>query len=247
MKYASEKRLGRGRIVWLPADKKIDPVGIAVGVPTFLKMFPYPLLKGNLSSVFADPNSIILTQSVAKALFGDQDAMNKVIRIDNQYNVKVTGLMKDLPRNSTMQFDFLFPRSFNEAIDPRAKKETTNWLGYSTPGYVELKPGVNADAFQNKIRDIVFQHAQDKSTRIEVFLQPAKNWHLLTQFKDGRPVDGLISYVRIFGIIGTLVLVIACINFVNLSTARAEKRAREVGVRKSIGSLRSDLIPAFSF
>jgi ABC-type antimicrobial peptide transport system permease subunit len=225
-------------------DKKINPQGFAVGAD-FLKMFPYPLLKGNLGSVFADPNSIILTQSVAKALFGDKDPMNKVIRMDNQYNVKVTGLMKDVPLNSTIQFAFLLPYSFKEATNPGAKKERVNWLSYSTPGYLELKPGVNADVFQNKIKDIVFQHAQDKTTKIEVFLQPAKNWHLLTQYKDGRPVDGLISYVRMFGIIGILVLVIACINFVNLSTARAEKRAREVGVRKSIGSLRRDLILQF--
>ena len=244
VKYASERGWEGQQHSLIIGDKKIDPSGFAVGVD-FLKMFPYPLMKGNVRSVFTDPNSIILTESVAKALFGEHDPMNKAIRIDNQYNVKVTGVMKDVPANSTLKFSFLLPYSFIDATNPAAKQERTNWVGYSTPEYVELQPGTNADVFQNKIKDIVFKHAQDKTTKIEVFLQPAKNWHLLTQFADGKPVDGLIAYVRMFGIIGILVLVIACINFVNLSTARAEKRAREVGVRKAIGSLRRDLIFQF--
>ena len=243
VRYASERGWS-GSHSLVVGDKRLRASGSAVGTD-FLRMFPYPLVKGNVNSVFADPNSIILTEFVAKALFGNQDPINKVIRIDNQYNIKVTGLMKDAPLNSTLQFQFFLPHSFIEATDPRAKKERTDWQSYSTPEYVELQPGADAQAFKNKIKDIVWDHAQDKSTKIEVFLQPAKNWQLLTQFKDGKPVDGVIEYVRMFGIIGILVLVIACINFINLSTARAEKRAREVGVRKAVGSLRSDLIFQF--
>ncbi len=243
VRYASERGWA-GSHSLVVGDKKLRASGSAIG-SDFLRMFPYPLVKGNVNSVFADPNSIILTEFVAKALFGNQDPINKVIRIDNQYNIKVTGLMKDAPLNSTLQFQFFLPYSFIEATNPGAKKERTNWQSYSTPEYVELQPGADAEAFKNKIKDIVWNHAQDKSTKIGVFLQPAKNWHLLTQFKDGKPVDGVIEYVRMFGIIGILVLVIACINFVNLSTARAEKRAREVGVRKSVGSLRRDLIFQF--
>jgi ABC-type antimicrobial peptide transport system permease subunit/AraC-like DNA-binding protein len=243
VRYASERGWA-GSHSLVVGDKKLRASGSAIG-SDFLRMFPYPLVKGNVNSVFADPNSIILTEFVAKALFGNQDPINKVIRIDNQYNIKVTGLMKDAPLNSTLQFQFFLPYSFIEATDPGAKKERTNWQSYSTPEYVELQSGADAEAFKNKIKDIVWNHAQDKSTKIGVFLQPAKNWHLLTQFKDGKPVDGVIEYVRMFGIIGILVLVIACINFVNLSTARAEKRAREVGVRKSVGSLRRDLIFQF--
>ncbi len=243
VRYASERGWA-GSHSLVVGDKKLRASGSAIG-SDFLRIFPYPLVKGNVNSVFADPNSIILTEFVAKALFGNQDPINKVIRIDNQYNIKITGLMKDAPLNSTLQFQFFLPYSLIEATNPGAKKERTNWQSYSTPEYVELQPGADAEAFKNKIKDIVWNHAQDKSTKIEVFLQPAKNWHLLTQFKDGKPVDGVIEYVRMFGIIGILVLVIACINFVNLSTARAEKRAREVGVRKSVGSLRRDLIFQF--
>ena len=241
VKYASETD-GGGRHSLVIGDKKLDPQGLTVGTD-FLKMFPYPMAKGNINYVFADPNSIILTESAAKALFGNEDPMDKVIRIDNRANIKVTGVIRDVPVNSTLQFSFLLPSSFIEEINPAEQKQRTVWRNYSYPEYVELQQGANVDAFESKIKNIIAKH--DKLDKIEVILQPAKNWRLLTQFKNGKAVDGFISYVRMFGIIGILVLVIACINFVNLSTARAEKRAREVGVRKSIGSLRRDLILQF--
>src|SRR6202012_1088961 len=204
-----------------------------------------PMLKGNINSAFNDPNSIILTQSIATALFGDQDPMNKLIRIDNKNNVRVTGVMKDIPTNSTLQFFYLLPYSYSEQTYPETKKERTHWQNYSYPEYVELQPGADAGAFENKIKNIIAKHDPDQTTKIEVVLQPAKNWRLFAEFKNGKPADGIIQYVRMFGIIGILVLVIACINFVNLSTARAEKRALEVGVRKSVGSSRRDLIIQF--
>ncbi|MFI5163557.1 MAG: ABC transporter permease, partial [Sphingobacteriales bacterium] len=241
VKYASETDWG-GSHSLVVGDKKLNPRGLTVGAD-FLKMFPYPLVKGNVNSVFAGPNSIILTESVAKSLFGNQDPTDKVIRIDNQANVKVTGVMKDVPVNSTLQFSFLLPSSLIEELNPAEQKQRTVWRNYSYPEYVELQPGADVAAFESKIKNIIAKH--DKLDKIEVVLQPAKNWHLLTQFKNGKAVDGFITYVRMFGIIGILVLVIACINFVNLSTARAEKRAREVGVRKSVGSLRHDLIFQF--
>ncbi len=241
VKYASETDWGSQNSL-VVGDKKLDPQGLTVGTD-FLRMFPYPMLKGNINSVFSDPNSIVLTESIAKALFGDQDPINKVIRIDNKNNIKVTGVMKDLPVNSTLQFSYLLPYSYLEETYPDSKKERTHWQNYSYPEYVELKPGVDADVFENKIKNIFAKY--DQTNKIEVVLQPAKNWRLLAGFKNGKASEGLIQYVRMFGIIGILVLVIACINFVNLSTARAEKRAREVGVRKSIGSSRTDLIFQF--
>lgn len=241
VKHASETDWG-GQHSLVNGSTKLDPFGLTVGTD-FLKMFPYPMLKGSINSVFSQPNSIVLTESVARALFGERDPINKTIRVDNKINVTVTGVMKDLPANSTLQFSYLLPYSLVEQMYPDAKKERTHWQNYSYPEYVELQPGANADAFENKIKNIVQKH--DPTNKIEVILQPAKNWRLFTQFKNGKATDGIIEYVRMFGIIGILVLVIACINFVNLSTARAEKRAREVGVRKSIGSTRKDLIIQF--
>ena len=241
IKYAAERDWS-GQHSLVVGDKKLDPTGNAVGTD-FLKMFPYPLLRGDVNTVLNDPNSILLTESTAKALFGAQDPINKVIRIDNRNNVKVTGILKDVPVNSTLQFSFLLPYSYLEATFPASKSERTDWLNYSYPMYVELQPDANVDAFENKIKNVFAAH--DPGHKIEVVLQPARNWRLLTQFVNGKATDGFIQYVRMFGIIGMLVLVIACINFVNLSTARAEKRALEVGVRKSIGSSRKDLIIQF--
>ncbi|HEY4197431.1 MAG TPA: ABC transporter permease, partial [Mucilaginibacter sp.] len=243
VKYASETDWG-GQHSLVIGDKKLDPYGLSVGAD-FLKMFSYPMLKGNINSVFSNPNSIVLTESVAKALFGDQDPINKIIRIDNRNNVTVTGVMKDIPVNSTLQFSYLLPYSYIEQTYPETKKERTHWQNYSYLEYVELQPGTDADVFENKIKNIIAKHDPDQTTKIEVILQPAKNWRLLAQFKNGKAADGFIQYVRMFAIIGILVLVIAGINFVNLSTARAEKRALEVGVRKSIGSSRTDLIIQF--
>ena len=241
VKYASETDWGSQNSL-VVGDKKLDPSGLTVGTD-FLRLFPYPMLKGNVASVFSDPNSIVLTESVAKALFGNQDPINKIIRIDNKNNVTVTGVMKDIPANSTLQFSYLLPYSYLEEMNPDQKKERTHWQNYSYPEYVELKPGADAAAFENKIKNTFAKY--DQTNKIEVVLQPAKNWRLLSGFKNGKASEGLIQYVRMFAIIGLLVLVIACINFVNLSTARAEKRAREVGVRKSIGSSRTDLIFQF--
>ncbi len=236
VKYASETDWGSQHSL-VVADKKLNPYGLKVGTD-FLKMFPFPLVKGDGNTVFNEPNSIILTEWVAKALFGNEDPLNKVIRIDNQQNCIVTGVMKDVPANSTLQFNYLLPFNFSNKKEARA-----DWSNYSYPEYVQLQPGTNAAAFENKIKHMLAKH--DPDHKIEVILQPAKNWRLLTQFTNGRPTGGLIEYVRMFGIIGILVLIIACINFTNLCTARSEKRAREVGVRKAIGSQRKDLIGQF--
>jgi ABC-type antimicrobial peptide transport system permease subunit len=236
VRYASETDWGSQHSL-VVADKKLSPWGLQVGTD-FLKMFPFPLLRGNANTVFNEPNSIVLTESVAKALFGNEDPVNKMIRIDNQNNSIVTGVIKDVPANSTLQFRYLLPYGFAEQ-----KKVRTQWTNYSYPEYVELQPGTNAEAFENKIKNMLTKH--DASHKIEVVLQPARNWRLFTQFNNGRATGGLIEYVRMFGIIGILVLLIACINFTNLCTARSEKRAREVGVRKVIGSKRKDLALQF--
>ena len=159
VKYASETDWG-GQHSLVIGDKKLDPFGLTVGTD-FLKMFPYPMLKGNINSVFSDPNSIVLTESVAKALFGDQDPINKTIRIDNKNNVTVTGVMKDLPTNSTFQFSYLLPYSYLEQTYPDTKKERTHWQNYSYLEYVELQPGTDADAFESKIKNIIAKHDQD--------------------------------------------------------------------------------------
>src|SRR3569833_3680320 len=226
-------------------DKKLLINGGTVA-PDFLKIFQYPLVTGNVNSDLNDPYSIVIDEATSKSLFGADDPINKLIRIDNQYNVKVSGVMKDFPANSSMQFHFLIPFSFAEKTQNWMKNARTNWYNNSYQIFVGLQPGVTAAQISAKVKNLIYQNVPtDRTYKPEVMLHALKDWRLYSDFKNGRIAGGFIDYVRMFSIIGGLILLIACINFVNLSTARSERRAREVGVRKAIGSLRRDLIFQF--
>jgi putative ABC transport system permease protein len=229
----------------LVGDKKLYLNGGGVG-SDFLKMFQFPLVKGNAASVLADPYSIVLTESTAKALFGDVDPMGKIVKIDNKDNLKVTGIVKDVPDNSSLSFRYLFPFQYLvDALD-WMKSAPTSWTNNSFQIFVMLQPNASSTELTPKIKDIVVKHSElMRPAKPQLILHALKDWHLHSDFKNGKISGGFIDYVRMFSIIGILVLLIACINFMNLSTARSEKRAREVGVRKAVGSQRSDLIFQF--
>lgn len=241
VKYAAQTDWGYQHSL-VAGEKKLHPYGLTVG-EDFLKMFSLPFVYGNANGVFKEPGSIVLTASVAKALFGDQDPLNKIIKVDNKNNVKVTAVVQDVPANATLQYSYLLPFGYDNETNAGAKKANTDWTNYSYPEYVQLQEGADVIAFENKIRNLLSLH--DNGRKIEVILQPAKNWRLLTGFVNGKPAGGFIEYVRIFAMTGILVLLIACINFTNLSTACSEKRAREVGIRKAIGSRRNHLVMQF--
>ncbi|NVM63382.1 putative permease [Mucilaginibacter sp. SG538B] len=229
----------------LVGNKKLYLAGGAAN-PDFLQIFKYTFVKGNAKDVFTQPNSVILNESTAIALFGNADPINKVVRYDNSQNLKVTGIIKDIPKNATIQFSFLTPFSFKEATEGWMKGARTMWTNNSFNMFLELQPGVTMEQIAPKIKNIVYDHSEQmRPGKPEVIIHPLKKWHLYNDFKNGKAVGGFIDYVRMFSVIGILVLLIACINFMNLSTARSEKRAREVGVRKAIGSQRSDLIAQF--
>ncbi|MFL9483311.1 ABC transporter permease [Chitinophagaceae bacterium LWZ2-11] len=216
----------------------------------FLKVFQYPLLQGDKNTVLNDPYSIVLTESTAKALFGNENPMNKFVRVDNLNNLKVTGILKDLPANTSFNFNYLIPFSYFEQTKSWVRERRAgNFGGNSFQQFVKLKPGVTYAQVAAKIVNIEKIDKTDKSDvngmNSEVILQPLKNWHLYGNYENGKETGGFIDYVRMFSIIGILVLLIACINFINLTTARSEKRAREVGVRKAIGSRRKQLIVQF--
>jgi hypothetical protein len=194
----------------LVGDKKFYMAGSHVA-GDFLKMFRFPLIRGNAATVLSDPYSIVLTESTAKALFGTEDPINKAIRFDNKDNLKVTGILQDLPANSTFTFNYLVPFSYLEATDDfthTARHRNFEWNGFQT--YVELKPGVSFDRVSARIRDI---EKVDKdnimSVVTNVILQPLQDWHLHGKYVNGKEAGGLIEYVRMFGIIGALVLLIA--------------------------------------
>ncbi|TFF33457.1 ABC transporter permease [Mucilaginibacter psychrotolerans] len=213
----------------------------------FLKIFPYAASQGNLTSALKDPYSIVITASTAKALFGTADAVNKVVRFDNHDNLKVTAVIKDLPANSTFQFKYLVPFKYFEISQNWVKEaRTSSFADNNFWQFVKLRPGVSYSSVAAKIRDIEKGETSSvNAINSNVIMQPMKDWHLYNSYKNGKATGGFIEYVRMFTIIGVFVLLIACINFVNLSTARFEKRAREVGVRKAIGSGRNDLIVQF--
>ncbi len=226
----------------LVGDKKLYLRGMRT-MPDFLKIFQYPLLIGNSNSILKDPYSIVLAESTAKSLFGTQSPINKIIRYDNKYDLKVTGIIKDCPDNSSLKFTYLVPFSFREQTTDWVKEARTQWGNNSFQIFVALQPNVSYAQVESKIRNLAKANSEMKTTT--VMMHPLKDWELYTDFENGKAVGGFIEYVRMFSIIGVLVLLIACINFTNLSTARSEKRAREVGVRKAIGSQRKDLIIQF--
>ncbi|HEY2581935.1 MAG TPA: ABC transporter permease, partial [Mucilaginibacter sp.] len=227
-------------------NKKFYLFGVQAG-GDFLRMFRYPFINGNANTALKDPFSIVLTESTARALFGNTDPVNKLVRVDNHDNLKVTGVIKDIPANSTFQFKYVIPFSYYEATYSYVKRARTRSFGNNSFGiYAELKPDASFAAVSAKIRDIEKREKDNiNAMNSNVILYPMLKWHLYNDFKNGKASSGFIDYVRIFTLIGTLVLLIACINFINLSTARSEKRAREVGVRKAIGSQRKDLIFQF--
>lgn len=227
-------------------DKKLYQSGAMAG-SDFLKIFSYTLIKGNANNALREPYSIVLSQATAKALFGNTDPINKTVRIDNNHDLNVTAVMKDVPENSTLQFNYIVPFSYYEFSEDWVKQAATNWQNKSFQTFVSLKPNVSYKKITLPIKELIKKYNPEEyeSFKAEVFLQPMKDWHLYADFKNGAPAGGLIGYVKMFSTIGLLILLIACINFMNLSTARSEKRAREVGIRKAIGSQRRDLILQF--
>jgi ABC-type antimicrobial peptide transport system permease subunit len=229
-------------------DKKLYLRGCIMG-SEFLTMFRFPLLQGNAASVLKDPYSIVLTENTARSLFGDKNPIGRTVRFDNKNDLKVTGVLKDLPSNSTFQFNYLVPFSYAEATESYVREGRK--YGFSQNSFsifVKLKPGISYAQVAPKIRDIEkTEKGSINAMNSNVILQPMRNWHLYGNYVNGKETGGFVVYVRLFSIIGSLVLLIACINFVNLTTARSEKRAKEVGIRKAIGSNRKELVLQFLF
>lgn len=227
-------------------DKKLYINGAQVN-GNFLRMFRYPLIQGDAGSVLKDPYSIVLSETTSKTLFGNDNAIGKYVRFDNAHDLKVTGIVQDPPANSTLKFKFIVPFSYFESINEGVKQQRT--LGYSQNSYqifVKLRPGASLEHVASKIKDIEKTETTSiNAMNSDVILQPMSHWHLYGNYENGVEKGGFLEYVKMFSIIGILVLLIACINFINLTTARSEKRAKEVGVRKAIGSDKQSLILQF--
>jgi putative ABC transport system permease protein len=245
VKYVAQADFG-GLHSLMTGDKKLYSNGLFAG-EDFLKIFRYPLLQGNAKDVLKQPASIVLTKSAAIALFGHTDPMNRIVRLDNLHDVKVSGVLADLPANSSLTFDYIIPFSYYIQTQYWIQQNLGNWNLNPIQTFIALQPNVSKDQGEAALRPIYKRYDHDgyQAEKMEAFIHPLKDWHLYSDFKNGVVSGGFIDYVRMFSIIGLLVLVIACINFTNLSIARSERRAREVGVRKAIGSLKRHIIIQF--
>ena len=201
-------------------------------------------MKGDPNTALKEPTSIVITESTAKTFFNEQDPINQLIKIDNGQELKVTGVVKDVPKQSAFRFDYVLPFSYYEATQGWVRNAKNNWNNNSFQMYVELHPGNLESDVNNSIKDLV-KNNNPKAPTAQLFLHPMSKWRLYSKFENGKNTGGMIDYVQLFTAIAIFVLIIACINFMNLATARSESRAREVGIRKSVGSRRKELIFQF--
>jgi len=207
---------------------------------TFLDMFSFPLLRGNPHTALNDMHSLVVTEKLSKKLFGNEDPMGKLVKIDNKETFRITGLVKDPPGNTRFQFEYLLPWSYLHHIG----EDDENWGNNSTRTYVLLKKNAGLASVQAKLRTLKGKYEKEE-TKWEMFLYPMNHWRLYSRFNGAVEDGGRIEFVKLSAIIAAFILLIACINFMNLNTARSEKRAKEVGIRKVVGARKGGLISQF--
>jgi ABC-type antimicrobial peptide transport system permease subunit len=233
-------------------EKKLSSVGqfMDEAAPEMLTL---KMVRGNWSGL-KDPNSIMLSASTAKALFGNSDPLDETVLINNKMTVKVTGVYDDLPQNSQFK-DIKFFSTWNLWVSENdwiQQRATNDWNNHFLKLYAEIPRGTNFETINNNIKDAELQKIkklenfkEQVARSPQVFLHPMSQWHLHPYTRNGVTDNKPIRMMRLVSIIGLFVLLLACINFMTLSTARSEKRAREVGVRKAIGSMRKQLVYQF--
>jgi putative ABC transport system permease protein len=239
VKYASHSTYPSGKLITV-GDKKINSKAVFAD-PNFVKIFDYKFIKGNPTQVLKDANTIILTKSFAEKLFGTEDPINKTIKLENKDILKVAAIIEDIPANNSIVFECLMPWALFEKREPWVKD--LNWGNNMCLTIVQLKDNAFFSKANAEILGIYKRN--QKGNNAEALLHPLNKWHLYNDFENGKSVGGKIDQLKIFLLLAFCILLIACVNFMNLSTARSEGRAKEVGVRKAIGSSRKSLINQF--
>ena len=210
-------------------------------------MLTLRILKGTRAGL-KDPYSIMLSASAAESVFGKENPINKTIKLDRSFDVKVTGVYEDLPDNTSFrEIKIMLPWELWLIQNPWAKQMTEPWGSNFSQTFVQIADNADMGKVSAKIKNVKLNNVGKEEAKYQwvVFLQPMRKWNLYNEFRNGVNTGGNIQYVWLFGIIGIFVLILACINFMNLATARSEKRAKEVGIRKAIGSVRWQLIKQF--
>jgi len=207
----------------------------------FFNIFSYHFIKGNANNALKQPNSIIITEKLAKTLFGNEDPMNKMVKRNNQLPLTVTGVIEDVPTNASFQFEFVLPWIMFE--DSNAWAKDSGWGSNFARTIVQLKDPSSLPRANKILKNMIERH--NEGNKNQVFLFPFGKQHLYSKFEDGKQAGGMVDQIHLFITLAICILLVACVNFMNLSTARSEERAKEVGIRKAIGSGRASLISQF--
>jgi ABC-type antimicrobial peptide transport system permease subunit len=227
-------------------NKKLGRGGI-YAEPSFPELFSLTMVKGTRNALL-DQSTALISASTAQAYFGDADPIGQLMTIDQEINIHVGGVYEDIPEQSTFAgIHFIAPWDLLYSETPWIKSMTDPWRPNAFMLYVELNDHVTFSGASASIKDAKLKKVNETlaKKKPELFLNPMSNWHLYSEFRNGKQAGGRIQYVWMFGIVGVFVMLMACINFMNLSTARSERRAKEVGIRKTVGSVRSQLIYQF--
>jgi putative ABC transport system permease protein len=229
-------------LLFTNGDKSVYASGI-YAEPSLFKMFTLPFVQGNAETAFTQLHSVVLTEKTARKFFGDEkNIVGRSIRVDNKQDYVVTGILKDLPENASLQFEWLAPFQIKFLNDPGMRL----WTDFGTTTYVELKPGASPEPINQKLFNYIQKKQGSRSSTSHLFLFAMSDWRLYNDFDNGKKTgSGRIQYVHLFTTIAWIILIIACINFMNLATARSERRSREVGVRKVLGAGREMLVFQF--
>jgi putative ABC transport system permease protein len=226
--------------------KRFEEKAVFYADSTLLQVFSFPLTNGNVETALTRPDAVLITEDMAKKYFGSEDPVGKILKRDNKDNVVVTGVLKNIPANSHLQFDFIMPMSAIAHSDWRLKDNI--WASYDFYDYIQFDESFKATpdalaAFSSQANKIIAEHIKENTPTIK--LQPLADIHLRSGYHDNLPGQGNIQYVNIFFVVALFILAVACINFMNLATARSARRAKEVGLRKVVGAGRMQLIGQF--
>jgi len=237
IEYAS-RYSGMGELLFRSDEKIFYEDNVKAVDPAFLEMFSFPLIRGNKATALTDPNSLILSQTAAQKYFGREDPIGKILKVNNRTDFIITGVMEDVPPNSSLSFDMLVSFKLLEI----SGGTNDQWDNNEIPTFVKLSSGADPYATGVKIRELVSRHSNVEDLTFS--LNSLTRIHLYSHsgFDTGPRAS---QYVYIFSVIAFFVLLIACINFMNLATARSARRAKEVGIRKVVGAGRSDIVRQF--
>jgi ABC-type antimicrobial peptide transport system permease subunit len=226
--------------------KRFEEKAVFYADSTLLQVFSFPLVNGNAETALARPDAVLITEDMAKKYFGNEDAVGKILKRDKKDNLVVTGVLKNIPANSHLQFDFIMPMSSIAQSDWRLRDNI--WASYDFYDYIQLDKNFNATpvalaGLGRQINKLVGEHIKENTPNIK--LQPLADIHLRSDYHSTLPGQGNIQYVNTFFVVALFILAVACINFMNLATARSARRAKEVGLRKVVGAVRMQLIGQF--